>query len=248
MTAAELEAALARPTPAIVAYLTAWFPDEARFFAALDALERSADAIEIGVPFSDPMADGPVIQRASHVALAAGATLDRLLTRLEQRAPERPRILMSYLNPLLALPEDVLAPRLARAGISALVVPDLPYEESGALAAALAREEIALAPMVTPLTHPDRLASMAAAARGFVYAVTRTGTTGAGIADPQAVARYLARVREASRAPVLAGFGVRARSDLAALCPPADGVVVGTAIVEAIERGEDLTAWITRLR
>lgn len=248
MSAARLEEALDRGAPAIVAYLTAWFPDEARFFAAFDALERGADAIEIGVPFSDPMADGPVIQRASHVALASGATLDRLLTRLEARPVARPRILMSYLNPLLALPDDVLAPRLARAGIDALVVPDLPHEEAQGLEAALAAEGIALAPMVTPLTRPERRAAMARSARGFVYAVTRTGTTGAGIADPEAVARYLAEVRAESRAPVLAGFGVRARSDVRALCPPAHGVVVGSALVEAIERGDDLAAWLAALR
>lgn len=255
MSVADLEAALATSRPSVIAYLTAGFPDRSRFLAALDALETVADAIEIGVPFSDPMADGPTIQRSSHVALAAGATLDGTLADLEARAPRQPRLLMSYLCPLLALPHDTLAPRLARAGVSAVVVPDLPHEESGALASALAAHDVALVPMVTPLTPSERLARTTADARGLVYAVTRTGTTGGGLSgaagsatDRSAIARYLERVRAVTRAPVIAGFGVRTRADVAALSPPAHGVVVGSALVEIVERGESVADFVRSLR
>ena len=178
MSVGQLEAALRRDTPSILAYLTAGFPDRAGFLDVLTALERSADAIEIGVPFSDPMADGSTIQRSSRVALEQGATLDGTLRDLEAREAQRPRVLMSYLNPLLSLPHDTLGPRLARAQVSGLVVPDLPFDESDALASALAAHDIALVPMVTPLTTGARARAIVERARGFVYAVTSTGTTG----------------------------------------------------------------------
>lgn len=249
MTMSALEAALrTRPGPSIVAYVTAGFPDRARFLEALAQLESCADAVEIGVPFSDPMADGPTIQRASHAALLAGATLEGTLSDLAARPPRRPRVLMSYLNPLLALPHDTLAPRLAAAHVSGLVVPDLPHDESDALASALAAVAIALVPMVTPLTGPDRLAAIVQRARGFVYAVTSTGTTGRSVDASAALTTYLARVRALTRVPVIAGFGVRSATDVAALCPPADGVVIGSALVEAMEAGRALDAVVARLR
>lgn len=250
MSAERLSAALRRTdgAPSILAYLTAGFPDRDGFLAALDALERSADAVEIGVPFSDPMADGSTIQRSSRVALEAGATLDGLLRDLEARPARRPRVLMSYLNPLLALPHDTLVPRLARAHVSGLVVPDLPHEESDALAAALRARDIALVPMVTPLTSEARLRALVANALGLVYAVTSTGTTGQSVSTTTTLTDYLARVRALSPAPVVAGFGVRTRAHVAALCPPADGVVVGSALVEALEAGAPLDAFVDGLR
>jgi tryptophan synthase alpha chain len=249
MSALDLEQALARRARAsLLAYLTAGFPDASGFLRALDDVERIADAVEIGVPFSDPMADGATIQRASHAALAAGATLDGLLTVLAARPPRVPRVLMSYLNPLLAIPVDVLAPRLASARIDAVVVPDLPLEERAPLHALLDAHGIALVPMVTPLTPDARLAALTANARGLVYAVTSTGTTGRASLDATSVSPYLERVRAVSRAPVIAGFGVRTAAHVAALCPPADGVVVGSALVEEVEAGRSPGALLARLR
>jgi tryptophan synthase alpha chain len=249
MTRADLEGALRRAHgPSVVAYLTAGHPDRETFLASLASLETEADAIEIGIPFSDPMADGTTIQRASRVALAAGATLAGILADLAAHAGKRPRVLMSYLNPLLSIAPSELAPRLRAAFVSGVVVPDLPFEESGALRAALAIEDIALIPMVTPLTSDARMRVIAAEARGFVYAVTSTGITGQRIDASEALTRYLARVRAMSTAPVIAGFGVRAREHVALLCPPADGVVVGSAIVEAIEAGAPLDALVRALR
>jgi tryptophan synthase alpha chain len=243
-----LETALRGEGPRVVAYLTGGFPDRHAWLASLAALESVAGAIEIGIPFGDPMADGATIQRSSAVALAAGTTLDGVLSALAERPARVPRVLMSYLNPLLAIPPDTLGPRLAEAHASAIVVPDLPHDEAGALRDALAACDVALAPMVTPLTTEERLGAITASARGFVYAVTSTGTTGQSVLATDAMRAYLRRVRAASRVPVLAGFGVRERAHVEALCPPADGVIVGSALVEAIERGEDPAERIRALR
>ncbi len=249
MSQLDLERALRRAQgPSVVAYLTGGHPDRDAFLRCLASLEHEADAIEIGIPFSDPMADGATIQRASGVALAAGATLGGILADLASHPAKRPRVLMSYLNPLLSLAPGELAPRLRAALVSGVVVPDLPFEESGALRAALAAEDIALVPMITPLTSEARMHAIVAAARGFVYAVTSTGITGQRIDASDALRRYLERARATSPVPVIAGFGVRTRDHVAALCPPADGVVVGSAIVEAVEAGAPLDALVRSLR
>ena len=249
MSRGDLERALRRPEgPSIVAYLTGAHPDRDTFLGCLASLEREADAIEIGIPFSDPMADGATIQRASRVALSAGATIGGILDDLASHPAKRPRVLMSYLNPLLSLAPSDLAPRLRAAFVSGVVIPDLPFEESGALRAALATEDIALVPMITPLTREARMHAIVAEARGFVYAVTSTGITGQRIDANDALTRYLARARAMSPAPVIAGFGVRTREHVSALCPPADGVVVGSAIVEAVEAGAPLDALVRSLR
>ena len=250
MSHARIEQALRRADgrPAIVAYLTAGYPDRERFMSELDALDHVADAVEIGVPFTDPMADGATIQRAGRIALAEGATLDRTLADLEPVVPRLPRVLMSYLNPFLALPHGSLPQRLLRAGIDGVVVPDLPHEEALALREALDASGIALVPMVTPLTSDARLEAIVRSARGFVYAVTSVGTTGRSVATGDALSQYLARVRRAASVPVIAGFGVRIREHVAALCPPADGVVVGSAMVDAIDRGESPARLVESLR
>lgn len=249
MSAAALEAALRKSSgPSILAYVTAGFPDRAHFLASLAALDGCADAIEIGIPFSDPMADGSTIQRSSKVALDAGATLEGTLRDLEALPARVPRVLMSYLNPLLCLAPDTLGAQLARAQISGLVVPDLPFDESTALRDALMAHDIALVPMITPLTHAERAAAIVRGARGFVYAVTSTGTTGQSVSSSAALTSYLARVREISPAPVIAGFGVRTKQHVRMLCPPADGVVVGSALVEAVEAGAALDAVVAALR
>ena len=157
------------------------FRTAARFRESLAAVASAADVVEIGVPFTDPMADGMTIQRASHAALAAGFTLTWLLddlAALPSRA-ETPLLLMSYLNPLLAYGIDRLPRAAAAAGVSGFIVPDLPHEESDELRAALDGAGLALVQMVTPVTPPARLRTLCADARGFVYAVTMTGTTGA---------------------------------------------------------------------
>jgi len=242
--------ATSRGSPALVAFLTAGFPDRDSFSQQLAAVTAAADVVEIGVPFSDPMADGATIQRASRVALQEGATLTWILGALAaQPATGRaPRLLMSYLNPLLAFGVGRLAREARRAGVSGFIVPDLPWEECSELRDALGREGIALVQMVTPVTPPGRLAMLATASQGFTYAVTSTGTTGRDVALADKTLNYLKQVRAASVVPVCAGFGIRSASQVARLAGHADGVIVGSALVEAIERREDPGAWLDRLR
>ncbi|MEX1038637.1 MAG: tryptophan synthase subunit alpha [Acidimicrobiia bacterium] len=236
--AQRLTEALAGSGPAVVPYLTAGYPDIDSFAKWLDALCGVAPAVEVGVPFSDPMADGASIQESSRLALAGGTTLEKVLAALETRDPDpTPLVVMSYLNPLLAFGIDRLMPRFGEAGVCALVIPDLPLEESGIVAGAAKRAGIGLVQMVTPLTDPDRLGVLCSESQGFVYAVTMTGTTGGAVADSEAVGEYLDRVRSHAEVPVLAGFGVRTREQVRALAPHCDGVIVGSAIVEAISSG-----------
>ncbi|HEY7754306.1 MAG TPA: tryptophan synthase subunit alpha [Steroidobacteraceae bacterium] len=245
-----IRGAAARGSPALVGFLTAGFPDRASFRAQIGSLASAADVVEVGVPFSDPMADGATIQRASRRALAEGVTLAWILDELAALAPRpaAPMVLMSYLNPLLAFGVARL-PRAAReAGVAGFIVPDLPWEECAEIRAALNREDIALVQMVTPVTPRARLAMLAQASQGFVYAVTMTGTTGGAAEVPASLLAYLDRVRAASAVPVCAGFGIRSAAQVARLAGHADGAIVGSALVEAIEGGRDAARLLRGLR
>jgi len=243
-----IRAAAAGGEPALVAYLTAGYPRRAQFKELVRALADAADVLEVGVPFTDPMADGVTIQRASVAALAQGVTLKWILEELEALGQLRaPLLLMSYLNPLLAF-GPALAARARRAGVAGFIVPDLPLDESSELRAALDAEGLALVQMVTPVTEPQRLRQLCSGSQGFVYAVTMTGTTGKNVAVPEDVVRYLDAVRALAPVPVCAGFGIRSREQVERLRGHVDGVVVGSALVEVLERGEDPQAWLKGLR
>jgi tryptophan synthase alpha chain len=236
--------------PALVAFLTAGYPEPRRFIEVLREVTAVADAVEIGVPFSDPMADGITIQRSSHAAIEHGVSLRWILDQLAAADfnSGAPLLLMSYLNPLLAFGFERLAQRAAEVGVTGLIVPDLPYEESAELREVLGRRGIALVQLVTPATDAKRLRELCAASQGFVYAVTRTGITGSGPALPAALSDYLDRVKAASTLPVCAGFGVRARDQVKLIGKHADGVIVGSALVEVLERGESPAAFLAGLR
>jgi tryptophan synthase alpha chain len=239
----------ARDGMAIVAFLTAGFPKREKFEEHLTAIGNEADVVEIGVPFTDPMADGMTIQRSSREALAQGFTLRWLLETLERmQRPKAPLVLMSYLNPLLAYGLEELAAASAQAGVCGFIVPDLPYDESADFRAALAPHGIALIQMVTPVTTPARRAKLCAATEGFVYAVTMTGTTGRTAAVPTDVTRYLDAVRADAKHPVCAGFGIRARDQVEQLRGHVAGVIVGSALVEVLESGQDAAAFVRALR
>lgn len=245
-----IRSANAAGRPALVGFLTAGFPSRGQFRDHVLAVAEACDVVEIGVPFSDPMADGSTIQRASFAALAAGVTLPWILEELAAlpRPRAAPLLLMSYLNPLLAFGLDAL-PRSARAaGVAGFIVPDLPHEESGELRASLDAEGLALIQMVTPVTPEPRLAELCAAAQGFVYAVTMTGTTGKSVEVPDDVLAYMDRVRRHSPVPVCAGFGIRSLAQVERFAPHVDGVVVGSALVETLERGADVRAFLGSLR
>ncbi len=247
---AAIRNAAGRNRPALVAFLTAGFPSRELFAAHLAAIAAAADLVEIGVPFTDPMADGMTIQRASHAALGAGVTLRWILKQLAESNAQAatPRLLMSYLNPLLAFGLSELPAAAARAGVSGFIVPDLPHEESAELSAALSEHGLALVQMVTPVTPPERQRRLCAASQGFVYAVTMTGTTGKATAVPEEVIRYLDGVRAVSPLPVCAGFGIRHREQVERLRGHVDGVIVGSALVECLERGDDPARFLRGLR
>jgi tryptophan synthase alpha chain len=196
------------------------------------------------------MADGMTIQRASYAALQGGFTLPWLLEELEkmQPRPRAPLLLMSYLNPLLAYGLDRLPEDAARAGVAGFIIPDLPYEESADMRTALDRVGLALVQMVTPVTPAERLKMLCEASQGFVYAVTMTGTTGRNVAVPDDVLDYMDRVRAVSPVPVCAGFGIRSAEQVARMKGHVDGVVVGSALVEVLERREDPAAFLRALQ
>jgi tryptophan synthase alpha chain len=247
--AAAIRSASRNGEPALVAYLTGGFPARARFAHDVQALAASADVIEIGVPFTDPMADGVTVQRSSQVALQQGVTLRWILSELAAMPALRvPALLMSYLNPLLAFGLDELPRAAAHAGVAGFIVPDLPFDESSTLHQALTREGLALVQMATPVTRAERLTALCAASAGFVYAVTRTGTTGQAVSIPSETLEYLARVKERTTLPVCAGFGIRSAEHVARLKGHVDGVIVGSALVEVLDRGEDPAAWLAALR
>jgi tryptophan synthase alpha chain len=235
--------------PALVAFLTAGFPTKAGFKDQLRAVAAGADVVEIGVPFTDPMADGVTIQRSSTVALQQGVSLSWILDELASMPKlDTPLLLMSYLNPLLSYGLEKLAAKSAQVGVCGFIVPDLPVDESDEMRAALDAAGVALVQMATPVTEPSRLKRICESSQGFVYAVTMTGTTGKNVAVPEDVLNYLDRVRAASKTPVCAGFGIRSREQVERLSGHVDGVVVGSALIEKIERGDDVTAFLRSLR
>jgi tryptophan synthase alpha chain len=243
----------ARGGTAIVAFVTAGYPKRETFLAQLTQIGNEADVVEIGVPFTDPMADGMTIQRSSREALKQGVTLRWLLDELaalqkDGRLPRAPLVLMSYLNPLLAFGFEKLASASAKAGVCGFIIPDLPYDEGEDLRAALDPHGLALIQMVTPVTRPERMAKLCAASQGFVYAVTMTGTTGRTAAVPGEVTAYLDGVSAAAKIPVCAGFGIRGREQVEQLKGHVAGVIVGSALVEVLESGQDPSAFLKGLR
>lgn len=233
---------------AICAYLTAGYPSLEEFPAILKKTAAAADLVEVGVPFTDPMADGQTIQKASHVALSRGVNLEYVFDTLSEADLGVPHLLMGYYNPFLAFGLDRLVASMTKAGTSGLIVPDLPIEESEELTAALEANGQGLVQLVAPTTPDDRLRTLAERSRGFVYAVTTKGTTGGATEFDHDALAYLDRVKSVSDLPVLAGFGVRERSQVAALAGHVDGVVVGSALIDAIDRGEDPGVFIKGLR
>jgi tryptophan synthase alpha chain len=195
------------------------------------------------------MADGMTIQRSSQAALKQGVSLKWILSELRSmQRPATPLVLMSYLNPLLQYGYAALAADAAAAGVCGFIVPDLPFDEGVELRTALAAEGVALVQMVTPVTTSARLQQVCAASEGFVYAVTMTGTTGKNVAVPDTVIDYLKTVTAISPVPVCAGFGIRSREQVEKLRSHVAGVVVGSALVEVLERGDDPRSWLRALR
>jgi tryptophan synthase alpha chain len=234
--------------PGLVAYVTCGDPDlTTTRKIVLAAIEAGADVIELGVPFSDPVADGPVIQRASERALKHGASLSQLLTlaaEVRQQAQSTGLVIFSYLNPILRMGIEKFCSVARHAGIDGVLVTDLPVEEASAYLRAMKENELAPIFLATPTSPDARLKRIADASRGFVYAVSRTGVTGARQELADDAQKLVRRLRRVTKLPVAVGFGISNAEQFAEVGKFADAVVVGSAIVEAIEhnRGQEAQA------
>ncbi len=234
---------------ALMPYMMAGFPDfDASLGIGLAYARAGADIVELGVPFSDPLADGPVIHAAGTRALRAGSTIARVLDLAAELTPEVPVVLMCYVNPILARGPDRFARALADAGISGLIVPDLPLEEAPEVAVACAGAGVALVPLVAPTTTDERLAAIGARASGFVYTVSLMGTTGERRALSATFGSLVARARRFTSVPVAVGFGIGTPAQaVQAAEAGADGVIVGTRLVRAAGESEDPAAAVGAL-
>jgi tryptophan synthase alpha chain len=223
---------------ALMPYLMAGFPDDriSREVAAACA-EGGADLVELGIPFTDPLADGPVIHAAATRALARGATVEGALRVCEVVAATVPVIPMVYFNAILARGPAAFCAAARDAGAAGLIVPDLPHDEAAELREACDTAGLALVPLAAPSTPPERLEELASAARGFVYTVSLAGTTGERDRLPDELEDTVARVRSASNLPVAVGFGVSTPEHAATVAGFADGVIVGSRVVRAAGDG-----------
>jgi tryptophan synthase alpha chain len=248
--AATFEGLRARGERALVAYLMAGDPSLAETERlVIEAERRGADVIELGVPFSDPLADGPVIQRADVRALAAGTSLPRVLEMVASlRARVRlPLVLMTYYNPVLAFGLKSFARTAADAGADGLIVPDLPHEEAEPLRAEAEPAGLDLVYMVAPTSTPARVRTIARLSRGFIYVVSLTGVTGARRELPPDLAAQVRTLRLVTTKPVCVGFGVSTPEQVEAVGRLADGVAVGSAIVRVVEEHAGTSALVDKV-
>ena len=247
---AAIRSANADKRTGLVPFITAGYPEPAEFLDTLRAVAEVGDVVEVGIPFSDPMADGMTIQRSSFVAIEKGVSLKWIFDQLEsvKGQIECPIVFMSYLNPLLAFGFENLAQRALDTGVCGFIVPDLPFEECAEIRISLEAKGIGLIQLVTPATPPDRLEMLANESRGFLYAVTITGITGGDSGLPEDLANYLDKVSQVSPLPVCAGFGIRAAEDVVNVGRHAAGAIVGSALVEVLENGDDPAEFLKQLR
>ena len=244
-----LASAFAKPHPALVCFLTAGDGDTA---ANLDALvEGGADVIELGMPFTDPMADGPAIQAANIRSLGVGTTTAGVLaiaTAFRQRHPDVPLVLMGYANPMIRRGPDWFAAAAKEAGIDGVICVDIPPEEDDALGPALRAAEIAPIRLATPTTDDKRLPAVIQGSEGFLYYVAVAGITGMQQAAIESIEANVSRIKRSTDIPVAVGFGVRTPEQASEIARVADGVVVGSALVELVaEHGDDAPAKLREL-
>ncbi|MEK6277863.1 MAG: tryptophan synthase subunit alpha [Actinomycetota bacterium] len=241
---AAFEAARSEGRAALMPYMMAGFPGrEAALEIARAYADAGADLVEIGVPFSDPLADGPVIHAAATAALERGASLDDALRACEVLGEGVPAVAMCYVNMILALGPRRFAGRLAKSGAAGAIVPDLPLEEAGEIRAALDEEGLALVPLIAPTTPAERRRRICEAARGFVYVVSDVGVTGERDELPPRLSDLVAATKEDTGLPVAVGFGIGTPQQAATVGSVADGVIIGSRLVRAAgEAGNDAAA------
>jgi tryptophan synthase alpha chain len=223
---------------ALAPFFTAGYPDEAVF---LDLIRAAADVgcrvVEIGVPFSDPVADGPLIQKSSHAALAGGMTLRRALALTAKAVAETGvmPVIMSYLNPIMRMGLDGFAAAAADAGVGGVILPDVPVEEAQDARAALSARDLDLVSLMAPTTDADRAREIAGSSSGFLYLVSLTGVTGADLDVESTVPSLVARARAVTDLPAYVGFGVSTAEQARDAVAAADGVIIGSALVKIID-------------
>ena len=223
---------------ALIPYLTAGFPTPALSLEALRVVaEAGADFVEVGIPFSDPLADGPTIQRSTQAALDQGMTVARVLEQIQRAALAVPVIVMTYLNPVLAFGVERFVRDAAAAGVSGVVLTDFPAGADPDIEAVVAASPLVWIRLIAPTTSGERLTRAVSGASGFLYLISRLGVTGARDQVPADLAHNVARVRAASPLPLAVGFGIGTPAQARATAALADGVVVGSAIVDAL--GQD---------
>jgi tryptophan synthase alpha chain len=227
----------ARDRTALIPYLTAGYPSPDASLAALHAAEQVSDILEIGVPFSDPLADGPTIQRSTFEALRQGMTLAGTLALIERARLSKPVVVFSYLNPILHYGVDRFLGEAAALGVAGLLLTDLPAGGDPAVESLVRASPLDLIRLVAPTTRPERLAEALDGAEGFVYLIARLGVTGASAALAEGLGESIARVRRATTLPVAVGFGISTPAQARAVAGQADGVVVGSALVDVLGTG-----------
>ncbi len=255
--APRLKAAFAMPRSqhaALIPYVTGGHPDLPTSHRLIETLiEAGADIIELGVPFSDPIADGPVVQTSTHAALLAGITPDDVLGLAAAHRDAAPFVLLTYLNTVLAGGPERFFTRTAEAGVEALVIPDLPLDETGGGAEALAAEAgglaalaadcgVSLVPMATPTSTDARLDLVGQSVTSFVYCVSVTGVTGARQELGAALPDLIGRLRARTDAPLAVGFGISTPEQAARVADLADGVIIGSALIDLVSRSDDADA------
>jgi tryptophan synthase alpha chain len=221
---------------ALIPYLTAGYPSLQASLDALRAADEVADIIEVGVPFSDPLADGPTIQRSTFEALQAGMTLAGTLELVDRARLSRPVVVFSYLNPILRYGIERFLRQAADLGVGGLLLTDLPAGSDSAVESAVQSSPLDLIRLVAPTTRPDRLAAAVAGAQGFVYLVARLGVTGATASLARGLGDSIGQLRRATTLPIAVGFGISTPAQAAEVGKLADGVVVGSALVDVLGR------------
>ncbi|MGB2982320.1 MAG: tryptophan synthase subunit alpha [Candidatus Bipolaricaulia bacterium] len=239
----------------LIPYLTLGYPTPEGSVALADAaIAGGADILELGIPFSDPLADGRIIQRATQGALAEGTTVRtclELAALLRARRPEIPFLFMGYLNPILAFGEAAFCKACREAGVDGLIIPDLPPEEGGVIEELCRQEGMALVYLLAPNTPTERIRTICERSQGYVYLVSVTGTTGSRERLPDRLAEVVGRVRNLTDKPIAVGFGISTPEQASAVAHLADGVIVGSAVVQRCESEtgpEDVEAFVAELR
>ncbi len=246
MLTERFDALRAQGRRALVCYATAGHPDPERSISLWQGLEEAgADVLEVGVPFSDPMADGPVIQASSQAALAHGVTLDAALALVARAKLGIPVVLFTYLNPLIAAGPDVLR-RAADAGVHGVLVTDLPVGSDAARESWLGEGPLDFVRLVAPTTPPTRMAEIARHGRGFVYLISRLGVTGVSDTLPEDLPQTIAALRRVCTLPICVGFGISRPEHARVVGAHADGIVVGSAIVGAAGKSVDAAVTLAR--